>query len=150
MLTFISSFILYLVYSRLIYSKAKTGGPEVHCMFSAINAIFWGFPSYNLPYWVLLPLVLNSTRLELWFDSIMIHSNNVAFAVLKCIKNFIPMSVMFYFASTLKANASFVLSILTIDIIYTILWAIKLNEAYFRYSDPSADQSTKKNKKRKI
>ena len=122
---FIASFCLYFVYTMLIYNKVPDSA-NIHFMYSAVNAILWGMPSYDLPYWALVPLVFNSTRIELCNCRLMVHANNLPFALLKLLKNFLLISFLFYLSRYTKMSATLVLSILTIDIIQAIRWEIKV------------------------
>ena len=122
---FIASFCLYFVYTMLIYNKVPDSA-NIHFMYSAVNAILWGMPSYDLPYWALVPLVLNSTRIELCYGRLMIHANNVPYALLKLLKNFLLITFLFYMSRYLQMSATLVLSLLTIDIIQAIRWEIKV------------------------
>ena len=125
MIAFIASFCLYFLYTMLIYSKVPSS-LKIHFMYSAVNAILWGLPSYDLPYWVLLPLVFNSTRIELCNCRLMVHANNVPFALLKLLKNSLVITFLFHLSRHAKMSASLVLSILSIDIIQAISWEIKV------------------------
>ena len=114
---FLASCLTYLLYSMLIYHRSNTGSLRIYLTFSAINAIALGFPSYNLPHWCFVPLLLNSTRIELWFDLLMIHSNNTLYALLKLTKNFFPMVVMYLIAFFFEKSASFFISIIFMQMI---------------------------------
>ena len=132
-LAFFVSFGLFWLYSKLIYSKSVVfhrGLIVSHIMFSAMNSILWSLPSMNLPYWVVIPLMLNSTRIELWYESLMIHANNLAYAQVITVKNALPIVWMFHCSNKAGVNASFVLSILIMDIIHFMLWSFKTIQVF--------------------
>ena len=115
------SLCLFWVYTRLIYHKARpmhTTLVAAHAMFAAINTIMW--ERQNMPYWVIIPIIANSTRIELLYESLAIHTNNIPFALLILLKNTIVIL-------TLRGmHTSLVTSILSMDVIHFILDGVAL------------------------
>ena len=115
---------MFWVYTKLIYHKSVVDERHLiaaHLVFTVLNTIIWGLPTPNLPYWVVVPLLLNSTRIELWYDSIMVHSNNLGYAQLMTVKNAMVIIPVFHCADKVNYNSGIVLSILVMDIMHWIL-----------------------------
>ena len=127
------AFCLFWAYSKLIYHKEVPDKRQLmtsHLMFCALNTIFYRLPSFNLPYWVIVPLLLNSTRIELWWESLMIHANNLVYAQMKTLKNAIFMVCLFHCADKYNFNASFVVNILAMDMIHFMLHIFKRHSSW--------------------
>ena len=121
-LAYITSLCLFWLYTKLIYHKARPFHRSLvaaHAMFAALNTILWDLKSYNIPYWVIIPIITNSTRIELLYESLMIHANNIPFALLTYLKNTIFISLIFAWASAARINV--VISILSMDVIHFLL-----------------------------
>lgn len=136
-LAYIASLCLFWMYTKLIYHKARPIHRSLvaaHAMFAAINTILWDLKSYNMPYWVIIPIIANSTRIELFYESLMIHANNIPFALLTYLKNTIIISLIFAWASAAGMNTSLIISILSMDVIHFLLHGLHWKKRVFKSS----------------
>jgi len=126
---YVLAFFFFWLYAKIIYHRSRVDKRHLilaHFMFSSLNAIFYSMPSFNLPYWVVVPLLLNSTRIELWFESLMIHMNNLGYAQITTLKNALFLIPLFHWADKLNCNATFVLNVLGMDVLHFVLYEIRL------------------------
>ena len=128
MLSVFASWALFYIYTVLVHHKAlpmKKHLIAAHTMFAAINGVMWAGPSYNLPPWVIIPLLINSSRIELMYFKATVHANNIGFALVVLMKNSIPIGMLFIWANLAGMSAAFVLSILSMDGLFFIMEEVR-------------------------
>jgi hypothetical protein len=124
MIGFAISFALFWAYTKLIYHKSVVDKHHLiaaHFTFTVLNTMLWGLPIPNLPYWVVVPMLLNSTRIELWYDSIMVHVNNLGYAQLITLKNAIAIIPLFHCADKVNYNSGVIMSVIVMDIMHWVM-----------------------------
>ncbi len=136
-LSFAISFLMFWLYTKLIYHKSVVEHRHLiaaHFIFIVINPILWDLPTSNLPYWVVVPLLLNSTRIELWYESLMIHANNLGYAQLITLKNAIPIVWVFHCADKVNYNSGVVMSIVLMDVMHWVMHTVHQTK-YIRWTE---------------
>ena len=127
MIQILISFIGFWLYQKLIYYDQLFVFAQLraaHALFS-LSAILW-LPG-KTPVWVIVPLILNSTRIELFNISICVE--NIWPFFLYVMKN-IPIAICFVWAHSLNYSTSYVVSVLFIDFISTKLWEYRIYHLY--------------------
>ena len=116
------AFLGFWMYQKLIYYDklfVNTQLRAAHIMF-AFTGILW-IPN-NAPVWTIVPIILNSTRIELF--NLAIHVNNATYFLLHVLKN-MPIVLCFYWTHSHNHSAAYVVSILFMDFLSLILFELK-------------------------
>ncbi len=123
------AFLAFWVYHKFIYYDNKPMHKHIiaaHLLFTATG--LFGIPG-NVNYWLVIPLLINCTRIELY--TLPLHTNNVGYFVLHVLKN-IPIWLMFHIAHSRGYSGAYLISILTMDTIAWVLYEIRVTTSYHR------------------
>lgn len=116
------AFLGFWMYQKLIYYDklfVNTQLRAAHILF-AFTGLLW-LPN-NAPAWTIVPLILNSTRIELF--NLTFHVNNTVYFLLHVLKN-MPIALCFYWTHSHNHSGAYVVSILFMDLLSLILWELK-------------------------
>jgi hypothetical protein len=129
MRTLILTYFAFFGYQKLIYYKNKPIHEHLvsaHLMFTA-TGLFW-VPG-NINYWLVIPLLVNCTRIEMYYESLAYHWNNIGYFIVHVVKN-LPIWLMFHIAHWEGYSGAYLISILIMDTMAWVLWQIKVITAY--------------------
>lgn len=117
------------VYHKFIYHDNKPIHWHLvaaHILFS-LTGMMW--IRGNVNYWMVVPLLVNCTRIEL--HTLSYRWNNVGYFILHLVKN-IPIWLNFNWAHSLGYSGAYVISILYMDTIAWILYEIRVTTSYYQ------------------
>lgn len=118
------AFVGFWMYTKLVYHDSMPLYRHLrgaHLLFS-LTGMLW--VEGEAPYWFVVPLVLNSTRIELYNIRF-----NFWYVVMYLVKNS-AIALNFHWAYTEKYSGAYVVSVLLMDLMHWLMWELRV-----RYRD---------------